>query len=104
MRRAYAYRIEFNFNMALQDLKKLRELIHPQDKALAEVRKLHNHCVRGIQEGTTPFEFTSTDRYDNFTSQWIDDYRNCEGVAKIEYVKNYTVKQIKKVFKHYPIP
>ena len=49
MRRAYAYRDSMDFTLALQDLKKLKELMHPNDKALKEVRKLHNSCIRGIE-------------------------------------------------------
>ena len=47
MRRAHAFRSNFRFHLALRDLKKLRSLMNRNDKAIQEVIKFHNMCVKG---------------------------------------------------------
>ena len=48
MRRAISNRSFLKFDLAKKDLRKLRELMHPNDTARKEVKKLLNSCERAI--------------------------------------------------------
>ena len=56
MRRAYALRDNYRFDLALKDLRKLRELMHPKDSAIQEVKVMHNQCVKGVKELGASFD------------------------------------------------
>lgn len=109
MRRAHALRDNFRFDLALKDLKKLRELMHPKDSALQEVKKFHNMCVKGTAERgrrfpETPFEKMS--EVNQLNREWITTFRACpNSESLVAFLKERgTYEELLRVFHRTSVP
>ena len=109
MRRAYALRDNFRFDLALKDLRKLRELMHPSDSAIQDVKRMHNQCIKGVKELGASFPLTPLKDMEDMnpkTEAWINAYRACtEGPSKLAFLKaEATFQKLTSVFHRTSIP
>ena len=109
MRRAHAFRQNFRFDLALRDLKKLRSLMNPNDKAIQEVKKFHNMCVRGAAQNGIPFPttpFADMNDMNPRTESWITEFRECPNTQSIiTFLKlNGSYQTLTQVFHRTTVP
>ena len=105
MRRAYALRMQLKFSDALKDLKLLKKIMDPSDKALAEVNKMYKSCWLGINQQNEKLPEISVRRMMRETAKWITGFKELKDTAsKIAYLRPQDATKLATIFDRIPIP